>query len=165
MKKRKSPYIDMTRYGPIMDISPLGYLDCFENFCDVLYRLSIKTVFPKKGRPIKVLVSTVVGRMSNPQRIEIEKTYSCGYLFRMHIELTKKPFDPETYSEEKGFQLEALKMQGQKEMAWAGYGQFLHNEKLIKQHNIIKSLPEGERIKKQKEFNKQNGPEVMRIGF
>jgi hypothetical protein len=56
-------------------------------------------------------------------------------------------------------------MQGQKEMAWAGYGQSLHTEKLIKQQNIIKSLPEEKREMKQKEFEKQNGPEVLRIGF
>lgn len=165
MKKRKPPPIDMTRYGPVMDVSPHGYLDCCENLSEVLYLLYSRRVVPKKRRLIKVIVSTIIGeRINRPERVELEKKYSFGYLCREYLLVKGSSFELKEYADRRNWSLEAYEKQGQKEMAWAGYNQYLYIEKAMKHENTISSLPEEEKIKKRDEFGRKNGAGLLRIG-
>lgn len=154
----------MSHHGAIMDISPNGYLDCFTNLCYVLYGLYSRRMLPKKRRRIKVMVSTIVGTVQNPRRVEYEKIYSFGYLCRVYYETEGRDFDSESYKNKERDNLEDLQQQGKKTMAWAVYNQYRHTQKLIKQNNIVQSLPKDQREAKQKEFEELNGIPMLRIG-
>ena len=154
----------MTHHRAVRDIDPDGYLDFSSNFCGLLLELHTRKVLPEKRRRVRVLVSLVVGTTDNPDRVEVEKIYTFGYLCRLYNKQEDKPFDVSEHTIDVESRLEAYRKDGEKNMAWSGYVQSMHISKLIEQQKIVNSLPPEEREARRKKFEKQNGIPMIRIG-
>jgi hypothetical protein len=165
-KNNHTSSIDMTEYGPISDKD--GHMDFSQNFCNVLLALCQRKKLPKNRTKIMVLFSVIYGSSDYPRRGSIEKYYTFGYLCRLYKKYEGIDFNPKTYAEElshkRNVRLEAYEIQGRKTMAWAELGRYSHITKLMKQQNILDSLPEEQRDEQRKKFEKENGSELLRIG-
>ncbi len=153
--------INMTDLGPVKDIYKDGHRDCSENLEKVISILFTKKNITKTTK-VKVLVSDVVfSKTENPRRIDLPKIHNFSFLLRLYKTTFGFEFENDSYQERAKIKLEAYRMQGQKTMAWAGYGQYLYLEKKLKEEKELNSLPEDER---EEARNKITGGDLIRIG-
>ena len=98
--------IDMTRIGPIKDQSD-GYADFTDNLGSLLLNLTEDHKNLLKKQKIEVLVSKI--RYSDPdypERYEVAKTYTFGYLLRLYRQVTGNSFDLKEYETKMNYRME-----------------------------------------------------------
>ena len=103
-----------------------------------------------------------------PERYEVAKTYTFGYLLRLYRQVTGNSFDLKEYETKMNYRMELFKKEAERRSAWGAYHQFTHTKKLIREErefqDKIKHLNSNEKESAIKKRDKEKGRTMLYIG-
>lgn len=128
MKAQIRP-IDRTDCGPIQDRD--GYMDTSGNVRSVMAALHEDGFLSLPARTKVVVLQSRVrnGGTSDATRYEVEIVRTLGYLRHLYADFFGKEFNAREFVQEKTFELEARRKQGEKEWAFAAYTHVVREHK------------------------------------
>ncbi len=170
MKKSTKRISNLTRFGELIDKADGGEMLFTDNLAQALEYLLKKQMLSDKKMKVRVIVSLVnekeIRRYSESKVIEVLDLLR-EWKFSNHEEFSLKSLAK--YKQESEWKLEVLQRQGQKDHAFAQYGQYVRVQNYIREkkelENKIQNLSIKDQEKERGKFeNKRLSGASMIIG-